>query len=144
MGIHGLQKITNYSVLRRFTKCQSTLNPFVKIALHSSKAPSGIYFIDSHCLMSNGNIFSGIVNVSKKHFKIKDDVNCEDLEECMNIAWIAHFKAKTYEEFVKRIQRNVGYWSKSIDGTYSKFIQANHNEVEDRSALRFMETRFFK
>ena len=115
-GDSGLEENGDYGVIRRFTRCSSSLDPCVKLALHTSICPDDVHLDCVHGTMIGLDIKSKIVmadkicNVTKKHCQDKPGFSKYDLEECKNIAYLAHYKNKTYAEFVKRTNDKIGYF----------------------------------
>lgn len=148
-GSSGLTEGEDKSVLKRFVRCSKNLHPWAKLALNLRKLPEDCRLLDVHTLVhENGNIAEDIVNVSKKHFQTSPKRNDEDLDEELSIAYIAHFKSKTYTEFIRRTDSSLGYFHYAendfeLQWLYSEYYKINKNEVEDKSALRFMETGSF-
>ena len=106
-GSSGKVEDGDYSMRSRFTRCSKILWPQVKIAVHCSKAPKTSHFKNVHIFVDNNEICPLICNVTKKHCLSKPEINDQDLEECLNIAWLAHYKTKTYDEFIKRMEDRI-------------------------------------
>ncbi len=137
------------SVLRRFTRCGYSLHPWIKLILNCGKMPDGFKFKDVHTLIdSDGHLMQNIVNASKRHHVTEDRRNDEDFDEILGIAWIAHFKTKTYREFIARMDKGCGYFyfpknDEDLRKLYSRFYEFNLNDVEELALLNFQRTGRF-
>ena len=125
-GDNGHEKIENESsVLKRFTKRQTSINQHVK----------SIVKMSSNVLMDVHNPFNKpVTDTNKRLFngpfnKFGDD----------NIAQINHYFCKTQEEFIEKCNR--GRADTPLEAhrrTMKDFINHNFNEVEDLSAVNFL------
>lgn len=153
-GSSGRVEDGDYRIIERFTHCERNLSTWVKQALHVSRAPKDAWMVDVHTPMIGTNLHKHIiivpqvVNVSKKHCQTELGNNSRDLDECLNIAYLAHFRVKTYGEWVKRFQRNNEYWyhmtnSKECESYLSRFYEQDCNDVEELALQQFQRTGKF-
>lgn len=121
---HKTVKNNNYSVLERFTKRQSSINNHIKTILNLKK--TGV--VDM-------NVHKPSVNICNTEYKnITTSFNDEG---SLDIAQINHYFGKSYEEFVKKVERGR---ADSLDKrTVSEFLGHNTNEVDDFLALDFFK-----
>ena len=152
-GDSGLSEGENHCVLERFTRCEPGLSIWVKCALHTSRAPEDSWLADVHSLMVGTDIRKTIVvvpkvsNTSKLHCQTQLSLNQCDLSECLSSAYLAHFRVKTHQEYLRRVARNARYWNlssaKEVEAVERKFNEFNHNEVEELALLNFQRTGRF-
>lgn len=143
----------DYRLVERFTRCQAGLDPWVKQAVHLARAPEDTWMADIHTPMLGLDtraairVLPEIRNVSHRHCQTKLSVNEEDLGECLDIAWLAHYRTKTYGEWIRRIDKNIGYYlSSDTRGNaelYSRFYEYNRNEAEEFALRNFQRTGRF-
>lgn len=123
-GDNGLTDIVNneYSVIKRFTKCESKPNIHIKSIQKSWK---DIKMLTPHNSQNN------TISTCYTEFKGPFLQNCNT-----DIAQINHYFCKTYNEFLLKHARG-----RSDTGTMrniADFNKHNKNEVEDLTAYKFM------
>lgn len=133
-GDNGLTFSNDYSVLKRFTKCQQSCNMHIKTILHLSKlkmkySNSSITFRDPHSiqLSMNNNL---IVSSNGKQF-IHGPFN----KNYNDTIVLNHYFCKTRQEFENKKLRGRALSPKPIDDNL--FIAHNFNEVENTIAYDF-------
>jgi hypothetical protein len=105
-GDSGLTKIenNNYSV-SRFTKCQVGLNKHIKTIINTKKTKN-LNSIHICCHCTNKSLSqSSTISVDGKNY-ICGPHNSKDLDVCEKIAYLAHFRCKTIEEWNEKCDRN--------------------------------------
>lgn len=152
-GDSGRTEDGDYRIVERFTRCQRGLDGWVKQAVHLSRAPKNTWMADVHTPMLGMDtratiaILPEVYNVSGRHCQTKLSVNYDDLGECLDIAWLAHYRTKTYGEWIRRIDKNIGYYLESDtrgwEDLYARFYEYNHNETEELSLRNFQRTGRF-
>ena len=121
-GNNGLSEINDeYSVVKRFTKCQSKPDEHIKTILNL-KSPN---FMNVHA--PNREI------VDTNHRKFSGPFNYEGL---IDVAQINHYFCKTKEEFEFKCNR--GRADISVGRNLNEFERHNFNEITDLTALNFL------
>jgi hypothetical protein len=123
-GDNGLEGIDGeYSVLKRFTKRQSSINQHIKsIVKLTSKVIMGVHNPDCFWVDPNKKTHMGPFN------KDGDDT----------IAIINHYFVKTKEEFLLKCEKGRADAPSSVKRNMSEFDPHNFNEVEDLNAFNFL------
>jgi hypothetical protein len=124
-GDNNLDKVTNkeYSLLKRFTKRQSSSDKHIKTFLNLNIIKDvRMYVHNSNVQISdqNSNLFSGpfCENCSTKYARLN------------------HYFSKTMQEFKEKVDR--GRADSPTKRTYTEHTNHNFNEVEDLDAYNFM------
>jgi len=122
-GDNGLDSVidNNYSLIKRFTKRKSSVNPHIKSIVNTKF--NGL--IDIHHAVCQ------TVDTNFKKFKGSRNYDGDN-----EIAQINHYFCKTKEEFLNKINRGRPGTDKLR--TFDEFDSHNYNEVEDLWALNFM------
>ncbi len=125
-GDNGHEKVDgDYSVLKRFTKRQSTSDQHIKVI---TRVTPHIKFVYPHCtdnrwMDTNGKEGSGPFNPNGP----------------IDVIQLNHYFTKTREEFQEKINRGRADSHHPIhQRTMSEFDKGNFNEVEDLNAYNFM------
>jgi hypothetical protein len=116
----------NYSVLERFTKRQQDFNPHIKSIVNLDVIGSfnmGVHYPNTPIIDTKYEIIRG--SLHKKG--------------SLEIAQINHYFCKTYEEFLKKVER--GRADMSSKRLLSDFDVHNTNHVDDFSALDFFRKK---
>jgi hypothetical protein len=122
-GNNGLTKVSGeYSLLKRFTKRQSSINQHIK----------SIVKLNSGLVMGIHNPNTFIVDVNKNQFSGPFNPSGDD-----NIAQINHYFCKTQEEFQEKCDRGRADCPVS-KRTMSEFDVHNFNDIEDLTAYNFL------
>ena len=133
-GDAGLKTIENgnYSVIDRFTKCGKSLNKHIKTMIHTAKTGNSVYVHScSHCV----NDFNSDIQVNLAKNFMHGAFNEDSLDEIKDIAYLAHFRTKTFEECMEKAEKNKNGIYYSISSSYNEeyFNEFNENDVEDLS-----------
>jgi len=119
-GNNGYEKFNgNYSVINRFTKCESTPNPHIK---------SIVNIENKNIVMDVHNPISTWINTNKK-----PNTGPYNFEKLNDIAQINHYFCKSREEFELKCQRgraDSAIYRRSIN----EYDGHNHNEIDDFTA----------
>ena len=142
-GDSGLNKVEdeNYSVINRFVHSDDKLYTLIKLIINFDVCKDRVLFFNPH-------IFNGqAVDPNKTMLTMKGNFPDNKQDE---IAELAHFRNKTYEECYKRKFRNTdvmyGYLDSvddpnsgriNIDVFNKEFEAHNHNEILNTSILDF-------
>lgn len=123
-GDNGQTKVTNdeYSLIKRFTKRELSVNPHIKSIINTKFNHS---YIDTHC--STGDIIDPEFNM------VSGPLHHNGTN---SIAQINHYFCKTIEEFNFKINR--GRATCNLLRNIDDFNFHNKNEVSDFTALNFM------
>jgi len=151
-GDNGIETVEdcNYSLLKRFTKCEIGMNQHVKVIINFTsmrKAYSDIenhlHFINPHCIYQDPTlpkiVNSNFTRTVVGPFNQNEDVNCAN-------AWINHYFCKTREEFMTNKYRKGkadfvrSSPMQSLDTTL--FDSHNKNEIECTIARDLYAERF--
>ena len=136
-GDNGLSCVNdgNYSLLDRFTKCQSKLDRHIKTILNLKMSKNMFHFINPHFVDASLK-YDIIVDVHKNRF-IHGPWN-ENEED--GVAQLNHYHAKTWQEFQEKMARGKADTAKShprYNYLSSDFYLHNYNDIEDLTALKF-------
>lgn len=133
-GDAGLQKVENndYSITR-FTKSQIGLNNHIKTIINTKKTgDSNKLHICCHCTSKSFSSDSTI-SVDGINF-IRGYENTKNLDMCENIAYLAHFRCKTFDEWNIKcdrngtgIQRDMNEYKPQV--RFKHFQEFNMNEI---------------
>ena len=141
-GLTGDENI-GYSCLKRFTKCEKTLNKHVKLIINLNRVDKTKQTLHSYCVHYTLKSISqnSTINVSKQHF-VHGPFNETDLDKCINIAYLNHYRNKTKKEALEKSKTNTNgifYYNKKIyiDNFESEFNAHNKNDIEDTTAKDF-------
>lgn len=121
-GDNNLKFEDNYSLLKRFTKRQSTPNPHIKSIVNLKKTST--MYVHNHigeCVDTN-------------HKRI--DNSPFNYDGPIDVAQINHYFCKTKEEFIEKVKRGRADTGTLRDIT--DFEAHNFNEIEDLTAYNFM------
>lgn len=153
-GNAGRAEDGDYRVVARFTRCARRLDPTVKQLVHCARAGADAHLESVHTVMVGRDtrrtirVYPEIANASGLHCQERLGINMADLPECLETAYLAHYKCKTLGEYRKRLARNSHYFN--ICGTPADFALAlgryydfNRNEAEELALRRFQETGRF-
>ena len=135
-GDNGLSGVSdnNYSVLKRFTKCSTTLDPLGKniINLNIDVIRKNLTFHNPHILLYKGREFRVGDPTSERHTVCGCIYNNSLDEPCE----LYHYRNKTWEEYVDRryMKQDVMYVGKTkahydIESMKSYFRDYNKNEI---------------
>jgi len=121
-GNNGHTKVDgDYSVVKRFTKRQSTVDTHIKSIVKLNK---GVLFNEVH----HPNTFWVNTNQEKHKSSFTKVGNDE-------VAQLNHYFCKTEEEFIEKCDRGRADNGKLRD--YSEYHSHNYNEIEDLNAYNF-------
>ena len=135
-GDNGIKEVSdnNYSVTR-FTKSQIGLDEHIKTIVNTEKCGNSLRIrMCCHCTEKSFASNSTIA-VDKKNF-IHSYSNKENHEECEKIAYLAHFRCKTEQEWFEKVKRNInGIQGQLVEYKNSKeyFKKFNLNETNNTS-----------
>jgi len=149
-GDNGLSSAEdgNYSVIERFTRCDSKLHRLGKVFLNTGKTGKSIIFNNPHIL-----VYSDRPNVEFRPF----DPTGKRRVECGNIpnntedepCELYHFRNKTWEETVKRrLNTTDVFWpdnfkSRTDMNTIKRdFDEHNKNDVENTNLKTSMKKKY--
>lgn len=137
-GDNGLSCVAgnDYSLLKRFTRCQNTLDRHIKTILNLNNAARMFHFVNPHFVDASMN-YGVIVDVDKQKF-IHGPWNygCTT-----NIAQLNHYNSKTRQEFAEKLLRGKADTLKThpqYNYTMTDFDTHNFNDIEDLTAKEFM------
>lgn len=117
----------DYSVLRRFTKCEKVLNHHVKQILNLRSRTSQ-RFINPHCLIMSAKNLEG--------HSFYGPFNEENLDKTHELE-IAHYAVKSREECrIRRSFRRCDTGEPREEGWENFFLEHNKNDIEE-SELRY-------
>lgn len=137
-GDNGMQGVINqnYSLVKRFTMCEKTLNKHIKTILNFRRCADLPQFINPHFVnIAYSNNFT--VDVGMKTY-IHGPFN-EIFTE--NIAQLNHYNCKTWEEFQQKFTRgkaDTPVNHPAYNYTVENFHRHNHNDIEDLTAKNFL------
>lgn len=133
----------NYSVIDRFTHSDSKLNTLVKLILNFNIGKNKFRFFNPHIANCQ------CIDPNKKKLTMNGNISNYNEDE---IAELAHYRNKTYEECYKRKFKNTdvmyGYLDRvndpnsgrlNLDVFNKEFAEANRNEIENTSVKDFYE-----
>lgn len=137
-GDNGLQCVVdgNYSLLKRFTKCQSTLDRHVKTILNLKMAANRFHFVNPHFVDASMK-YDVIADVDKQKF-IHGPWNYGCTTK---IAQLNHYNSKTRQEFSEKLLRGKADTLRmhpQYNYTMADFDKHNFNDVEDLTAKEFL------
>lgn len=140
-GDNGLTSIEggNYSLLNRFTKCQSVLDRHVKTILNLKKTGTAAKFVNPHFV--DLSLRPGFAVSADMKAWVRGPWNYGS--ECGTVQ-LNHYHSKTWPEFVEKMARgkadtplaHPGYSYKNSD-----FMLHNFNDIEDTTAKDFFNER---
>ena len=125
-----------YSLLKRFTKCQKTLDRHIKTILNINMSKNMFHFVNPHFVDASLK-YNVIVDVDKTcfiHGPWNYGCKCE-------IAQLNHYHSKTWPEFQEKMKRGKADTLK-LHPQYkylsSDFNKHNFNDIEDTVARDFL------
>jgi len=153
-GNAGLSEDGDYRVVARFTRCARRLDPTVKQLVHCARAGADAHLVDVHTLIVGRDtrktiqVYPAIANASGRHCQEKLGFQIDDLPECLETAYLAHYKCKTLGEYRKRLERNRRYFNicntpADFAFVLGQYYDYNRNEDEELALLRFQQTGSF-
>lgn len=121
-GDNNIEKVDEeYSVLKRFTKCQSDVNQHVKcIVKYRNNLMMGVHNPLGLWVDTNKVVKSGPFNINGP----------------TDIAQLNHYFCKTKEEFIEKCNR--GRADTTFKRNISEFDGHNFNDIEDLTAYKFL------
>lgn len=102
-GLSG-KNIDTYSVIKRFTRCDSKLHTLGKLIINLRKVRDSVFFFNPHILLEKNDMQTKYVeckSIDPARKRVVSGGNIPDNIE-NEPAELYHFRNKTYEEVVKR------------------------------------------
>lgn len=142
----GDSNITEYDGNRsfsRFSKCQTGTRMEYKTILNTKKVGT-LQRMSVCCHCTNNALFEdSTIAVDGRTFLHAPD-NPNNRIDCENIAWLAHFRCRTFEEWKTKFDRNSKGFARELD-EYQKanmtksFNEYNRNDTTDTSVKDIIE-----
>ena len=136
-GDSNITEVNDNKSIARFTMCQKGTSIEFKTILNTKKVGSSQNIhICAHCT-NNALMSNSTIAVDGKTFLHKpDDIN--NKIDCENIAWLAHFRCKTFPEWKEKFNRNSNGFASDLneyqeENLMKSFNDFNRNEITDTS-----------
>lgn len=145
--------VNKWSVTERFLQCEPNLSKVTKIALHIKTMPEGTRFESPHRITNVEDLktmpFDWLPKTvdASKHVLRGNTLCSENHNDSLNIAYISHYRFKTYQEMEMKFKNKTKYFYgstlnfKILENEFYRI--AKIASFIDLSALRFMETGKF-
>ena len=136
-GDNNLKSVdNNWSVIKRFTRCQKTLDKHVKTFLNMKMCHKMFHFVNPHFVDASLQ-YDVIVDSTKTRY-----VHGPFNENASNdIVQLNHYNVKTFEEYQMKMARGRADCTPDhplYHYNLQLFNEHNFNDVEDLTALQFM------
>jgi hypothetical protein len=124
-GDNSLERVENneFSLIKRFTKRQSTPNDHIKSFINLKVSESFVM-----------NVHNPSMKISNQEFELFNGPFCKNCST--KYAQINHYFCKTIDEFKLKVEK--GRADVNLKRNYNEHSSHNFNEVEDYHALNFM------
>lgn len=142
-GDSGITEYDGNRSFSRFTKCQKGTSIEFKTILNTRKVGKTQHMhICAHCT-NNALVSNSTIAVDGETFLHRPD-DANNHVDCDNMAWLAHFRCKTFDEWKVKFRRNSNGFASELseyqdENLKKSFDKYNRNEETDTSVKDTIE-----